>query len=73
MRTNADGATISSSDAGKAQWLLGLDGLLHLPLLDNTAQANNHNAAVSDDMFNGVRTKLGRYGVRPSELAYIWT
>jgi HK97 family phage major capsid protein len=68
---NADGATISTSDAGKAQWLLGFDGLLHLPLLDNTGQANNHNAAVSDDMYNEVRAKLGKYGVRPSELAYI--
>ena len=68
---NADGATITSSSAGQAQWVVGFDGLLHLPLVDNTAQANNHNAAVSDDMFNEVRGKLGKYGVRPSELAYI--
>ena len=68
---NADGATISTSDAGKAQWLIGFDGLLHLPLIDNTAQAIDHNAAVSDDMFNEMRAKLGKNGVRPSELAYI--
>ena len=68
---NADGATISKTDAGKGQWLIGFDGLLHLPLVDNTSQANNHAAAVSDDMFNKIRAKLGRYGVRPSELAYI--
>ena len=68
---NADGATISKTDAGKGHWLLGFDGLIHLPLVDNTAQANNHNAAVSDDMFNEIRVKLGKYGVRPSELAYI--
>ena len=68
---NADGATISKTDAGKGHWLLGFDGLLHLPLVDNTSQANNHNAAVSDDMFNEVRGKLGKYGVRPSELAYM--
>ncbi|MDA0734371.1 MAG: phage major capsid protein [Chloroflexi bacterium] len=68
---NADGTTISSGDAGKAQWLLGFDGLLHLPLVDNVSQANNHNAAVSDDMFNEVRSKLGKHGVRPSELAYV--
>ena len=68
---NADGATSSTSDAGKAKWLIGFDGLLHLPLIDNTAQAINHNAAVSDDMFNEVRAKLGKNGVRPSELAYI--
>ena len=30
---NADGATISKTDAGKGQWLLGFDGLIHLPLL----------------------------------------
>ena len=68
---NADGATISPTDAGKAQWLLGFDGILHLPLVDNTTQANNHGAAVSDDMFNEVRAKLGKYGVRPSEVVYI--
>ena len=68
---NADGATISPTDAGKAQWLLGFDGILHLPLVDNTGQANNHGAAVSDDMFNEVRAKLGKYGVRPSEVVYI--
>src|SRR5690606_10265557 len=68
---NADGTTISTSDAGKAHWLLGFNGLLHVPLVDNTDQANDHGAAVSDDMFNEVRGKLGKYGVRPSELAYI--
>ena len=68
---NADGATISPTDAGKAQWLLGFDGILHLPLVDNRGQANNHQAAVSDDMFNEVRAKLGKYGVRPLEVAYV--
>lgn len=68
---NADGATISASDSGKAQWLIGYDGILHLPLVDNTSQANNHNAAVSDDMFNELRGKLGRYGVKPSQLAWV--
>ncbi len=68
---NADEATISKSDVGKGHWLLGFDGLLHLPLVDNTGQANDHSAAVSDGMFNEIRGKLGKYGVRPSELAYI--
>ena len=68
---NADGATISASTAGKAHWLLGYDGILHLPLVDNTEQANNHNAAVSDDMFNELRAKLGKYGARPSQLAWV--
>lgn len=39
--------------------------------MDNTSQANNHNAAVSDDMFNEIRAKLGKFGVRPSELVYV--
>ena len=68
---NADGATITASSAGKAQWLIGYDGILHLPLVDNASQANNHNAAVSDDMFNELRAKLGKYGVRPSQLAWV--
>jgi hypothetical protein len=68
---NADGATIANTDAGKGQWLLGFDGLVHLPLVDNTSQATDHNAAVSDDMFNEVRSKLGKYGVRPSETVYV--
>ena len=68
---NADGATIATTDAGKGQWLLGFEGLLHLPLVDNTSQANNLAGAVSDDMFNEIRSKLGKYGVRPSEVVYI--
>ncbi len=68
---NADGATIAASDAGKGHWLIGYDGLLHLPLVDNTSQANNHNAAVSNDMFNEIRAKLGKYGARPSQLAWV--
>ena len=68
---NADGATIAASTAGKAHWLLGFDGLLHLPLVDNTSQGNDHAAAPSADMFNEARGLLGKYGVRPSELAYI--
>ena len=68
---NADGATISAADAGKGHWLIGYDGLLHLPLKDNASQANDHGAAVSDDMFNEVRAKLGKYGARPSELAWV--
>ena len=68
---NADGANITANSAGKAHWLLGYDGILHLPLVDNTDQANNHDAAVSDDMFNELRAKLGKYGARPSQLAWI--
>ena len=68
---NADGATIAATTAASGHFLIGFDGLLHLPLVDNTAMANDHNAAVSADMFNEIRGKLGKYGVRPSDLAYI--
>ena len=68
---NADGANITANTAGSGHFLIGFDGLLHLPLVDNDAMANNHNAAVSADMFNEIRGKLGKYGVRPSDLAYI--
>ena len=68
---NADGATLSASSAGKAQWLIGYDGILHLPLVDNAGQSNDHGDAVSDDMFNALRAKLGKYGVRPSQLAWV--
>ena len=68
---NSDGATISASSAGKAQWLIGYDGIVHLPLVDNASQSINHNAAVSDDMFNELRARLGKYGVRPSQLVWV--
>ena len=68
---NADGATITAATAGSGHFLVGFDGLMHLPLADNAAMANNHSAAVSADMFNEIRGKLGKYGVRPSELAYV--
>ena len=72
---NADGATIAASDTdGVAQWLVGFDGLRHIPLVDNTGQGNDHNAALtltSMADFTEIRGFLGKYGVRPSELAYI--
>ena len=69
---NADGATADSlaGSAGLDHYLV-FDGLIHVPLVDNTNQGNDHNAAVSDDMFNEVRAKLGKYGVRPSECAFV--
>ncbi len=68
---NADGASIRRDTAGKAHWLVGYNGLIHLPLMENAAMANNHNAQVSADMFNKLRGKTGRYGVRPSELMWV--
>ncbi len=68
---NSDGATITAGDAGKAQWLIGFNGLRHIPLVDNTGQNVNLAGAPSDDMFNQSRVQLGKYGVRPSEVAHI--
>lgn len=59
---NSDGATINSGTAGKAHWLLGFDGIIHLAIVDaSAAQSNNHNAAVSADMFNVILANLGKY------------
>lgn len=60
---NADGDTISPTTAGKAHWLLGFDGLIHLPLIDNTGQAVSHAAAVSADGYNEILALLGRYAI----------
>tara|TARA_R110000787_G_scaffold43025_5_gene105563 strand:+ start:346 stop:1842 length:1497 start_codon:yes stop_codon:yes gene_type:complete len=58
---NSDGATITASTAGKAHWLLGFDGLIHLPIVDNTSQGIDHNAAVTADVYNEVLSKMGKY------------
>ena len=69
---NADGATADSlaGSAGLDHYLV-FDGLIHISLVDNINQGNDHGAAVSDDMFNEARAKLGKYGVRPSECAFV--
>ena len=69
---NADGATADSlaGSAGLDHYLV-FDGLIHVPLVDNTNQGNDHSGAASDDMFNEVRARLGKYGVRPSECAFV--
>ena len=70
---NSDGVTITTSSAGKAHWLLGFDGLIHLPLVDNTAQRNTLAGAVTADAYNAILAKLGRYAVprRRGEVVYI--
>jgi hypothetical protein len=70
---NADGATISTSSAGKAQWLLGWDGLRHVPLVDNTDQGTDHNAVVSATAYNKVLLNLDKYGLarRAGEVVFI--
>ncbi|MBM3957698.1 MAG: phage major capsid protein, partial [Gemmatimonadetes bacterium] len=68
---NADGATIATTTPGKAHWLIGFDGLLHLPLVDNTGQANNLNGAVTAAAYNTLLKMLGKYGVRNNEAVFI--
>jgi HK97 family phage major capsid protein len=68
---NKDGITIAATDAGKGHWLIGFDGIIHLPLVDNTAQTTNHAAAASDAMFNKARSLLAKYAVRPSDAVFV--
>jgi HK97 family phage major capsid protein len=68
---NSDGATIAATDAGKGHWLLGFDGLIHLPLVDNTAQSTNLAGAITEAAFNKNRLLAARFGVRPSEAVYV--
>lgn len=70
---NSDGATISTSTAGKAQYLLGFDGMIHLPLVDNTAKSIAKAAAIDADIFNRLLATMGKYAVprRRGEVVYI--
>ncbi len=68
---NSDGATITNTTPGKAHWLVGFDGLLHLPLIDNTSQANNLNGSVTAATYNQALKLLGKYGVRNNEAVFI--
>jgi len=68
---NSDGATITTTTPGKAHWLVGFDGLLHLPLVDNTSQANNLNGSVTAAAYNQALKMLGKYGVRNNEAVFI--
>ncbi|MBN4064353.1 phage major capsid protein [Dehalococcoides mccartyi] len=68
---NSDGATITTTTPGKAHWLVGFDGLLHLPLVDNTSQANNLNGSVTAAAYNQALKLLGKYGVRNNEAVFI--
>jgi len=68
---NADGATITATDAGKGQWLLGFNGIRHLPLVTATAMRVSHSAAVDEDMFNELRRLTKKHAVRPSENVFI--
>ena len=68
---NHDGAALATSTVGKAHYLIGFDGLVHQPLVNNTAMGSDYNAAPAASMFNALRRKMGKYGLRPSELAFV--
>lgn len=58
---NADGTTISKSTAGKAHFLLGFDGLIHLPFVDNTANRVRHASTITAAMYNTNLIQLAKY------------
>lgn len=60
---NRDTGTVGLTTVNESQWRIGFDGLLHLPLVDNTAQGTDFNAKVSSAMFIGLLSKLGKYAV----------
>ncbi len=68
---NSDGGLIGRNTPGMAQWLVGFDGLLHLPLVDNTSQAINLDGAVTSSAYNKLLKLLGKYGVRSNESVFI--
>ena len=60
---NADEGSVGKTAANEAQWRIGFDGLIHLPLVDNTSQAINVNAALSSATFLDLMSKLGKYAI----------
>ncbi len=68
---NADGATITASTAGKAHFLIGFDGLLHLPLVDNTGQSKALGGNVSAETYLNLLKNLGKYGVNARDAVFV--
>jgi len=71
---NSDGVVINAGTAGKGQWLLGFDGLIHAAIVDNSVGMSvDKSAAVDADIYNRILTKLGRFAVarRRGEVPYI--
>ena len=56
---------------GQIPWSLTIDEDAVIAMAREVRGSLIHNAAVSDDMFNEIRGKLGKYGVRPSEVVYV--
>ena len=68
---NADGGTVATNTTGKAHYRIGFDGLIHLPLVENTAQGTDFSNNLSADAFLGALKTLGKYGVNPNESVFI--
>ena len=58
---NNDGVTTSKSTAGKAHFLIGFDGLIHLAYVDNTAQRTRHASTITAAMYNTNLIKMARF------------
>jgi len=67
----ADTETITTSTAGKAQFLIGFDGLLHLPLVDNTGQSKGIAGEITAAAYLDLLKKLGKYGVNARDTVFI--
>jgi len=71
---NADGGTITKVTAGLGHYMLGFDGLLHLPLVDNTSQVRNAaGGAVAADEYNRALALIGKYAIprRRGDVVYM--
>ena len=68
---NADGGTLQTSTAGKAHFLIGFDGLVHLPLVDNTGQSVSQADEISSAAYLNLLKKLGKYGLSQSETVFV--
>jgi len=72
ININADGAASGAlSGAAGLDHFLSFDGLIKIPVVSNTSQHVTTSSAVTNDMYNEVRSKLDKYGVRPSEMAIV--
>ena len=63
---NFDGGNITTSLAGKAQYLLGFNGLVTLPMVTNTAQRIRVAGALANTTYNNLLIRLGKYAA-PSQ------
>jgi len=68
---NYNGASIATT----SRYLLGFDGLLHLPLIDNTGMKSAQTTLASTS-FTALLALMGKYGIDPRKVAFVldmWT